>query len=81
MTENQAFRVDNAWGVLFHPEADFALVEAWLAVPEMIDEALAALGDDGRGGAAGAGRRRWRTLVRRTTRASRPSRRLVAANG
>lgn len=44
MTENQAFRVNNAWGVLFHPEADLALVEAWLAVPEMIDEALAAVG-------------------------------------
>ena len=33
--------------MLFHPEADFALVEAWLAVPEMIDEAVAALGDAG----------------------------------
>jgi GMP synthase (glutamine-hydrolysing) len=46
-TECQAFRAGNAWGVLFHPEADFALVEAWLAVPEMIDEAVAALGDEG----------------------------------
>lgn len=46
-TACQAFRAGNAWGVLFHPEADFALVEAWLAVPEMIDEAVAALGDDG----------------------------------
>jgi GMP synthase (glutamine-hydrolysing) len=45
-TRNQAFRVGNAWGVLFHPEADFALVEAWLAVPEMIDEAVAALGNE-----------------------------------
>ena len=24
--------------MLFHPEADFALVEAWLVVPEMIDD-------------------------------------------
>jgi GMP synthase (glutamine-hydrolysing) len=47
LTEHQAFRAANAWGVLFHPEADFALVEAWLAVPEMIDEACAALGNDG----------------------------------
>ncbi|HEY4780053.1 MAG TPA: hypothetical protein VIH47_10730, partial [Solirubrobacterales bacterium] len=47
LTEHQAFRAGNAWGVLFHPEADLALVEAWLAVPEMIDEAVAALGDDG----------------------------------
>ena len=46
-TEHQAFRAGNAWGVLFHPEADFALVEAWMAVPEMIDEAVAALGNDG----------------------------------
>jgi GMP synthase (glutamine-hydrolysing) len=46
-TACQAFRAGNAWGVLFHPEADFALVEAWLAVPEMIDEAVAALGAAG----------------------------------
>jgi GMP synthase (glutamine-hydrolysing) len=45
-TANQAFRVANAWGVLFHPEADCALVEAWLAVPEMIDEAVAVLGNE-----------------------------------
>jgi GMP synthase (glutamine-hydrolysing) len=47
LTETQAFRAGNAWGALFHPEADFALVEAWLAVPEMIDEAVAALGNEG----------------------------------
>lgn len=46
-TDCQAFRAGNAWGVLFHPEADLALVEAWLSVPEMIEEAVAALGDDG----------------------------------
>ena len=46
-TEHQAFRLGNAWGVLFHPEADFALLEAWLAVPEMIDDAVAALGNAG----------------------------------
>jgi GMP synthase (glutamine-hydrolysing) len=46
-TACQAFRAGNAWGVLFHPEADFALVEAWLEVPAMIDEAVAALGDAG----------------------------------
>lgn len=46
-TEHQAFRAGNAWGVLFHPEADLALVEAWLAVPAMIDEAVAALGNEG----------------------------------
>jgi GMP synthase (glutamine-hydrolysing) len=47
LTDNQAFRVGNSWGVLFHPEADLALVEAWMAVPEMLDEALEALGDAG----------------------------------
>jgi GMP synthase (glutamine-hydrolysing) len=46
-TEHQAFRLGNAWGALFHPEADFALVEAWLAVPEMIEEAVTALGNEG----------------------------------
>jgi GMP synthase (glutamine-hydrolysing) len=46
-TEHQAFRHGNAWGVLFHPEADFALLEAWLAVPEMVREARKALGDAG----------------------------------
>lgn len=46
-TECQAFRAGNAWGVLFHPEADYALVEAWLAVPAMLREAVAALGDEG----------------------------------
>ncbi len=46
-TEVQAFRHANAWGVLFHPESDFALLEAWLAVPEMVHEACVALGDDG----------------------------------
>lgn len=44
-TEVQAFRRGNAWGVLFHPESDLALLEAWLAVPEMAHEALTALGD------------------------------------
>jgi|SRR6187551_1107268 len=42
-TEVQAFRHGNAWGVLFHPESDFALLEAWLAVPEMVHDACRAL--------------------------------------
>ncbi len=46
-TEIQAFRHGNAWAVLFHPESDSALLEAWLAVPEMVHEACVALGDDG----------------------------------
>jgi GMP synthase (glutamine-hydrolysing) len=46
-TEVQAFRHGSAWGVLFHPESDLALLEAWLAVSEMAHEALIALGDQG----------------------------------
>jgi len=47
LTEHQAFRRGNAWGVLFHPEADVALVERWMATPEMSTEAVEALGEDG----------------------------------
>jgi GMP synthase (glutamine-hydrolysing) len=43
-TQHQAFRTGNAWGLLFHAEADAALVESWLAVPEMAREARDALG-------------------------------------
>jgi GMP synthase (glutamine-hydrolysing) len=45
-TAHQAFRHGNAWGVLFHPEADRELVDRWLAEPTMAEEARAALGDD-----------------------------------
>ena len=44
-TQHQAFRRGNAWGVLFHPEADAALVDRWLAEPTMAVEAEAALGE------------------------------------
>jgi GMP synthase (glutamine-hydrolysing) len=43
-TRHQAFRYGNAWGILFHPEADAALVESWLEVPEMVMEAGRAIG-------------------------------------
>ncbi len=66
-TEHQAFRLGNAWGVLFHPEADFALVEAWLTVPEMIDEAVAALGNEGEHALPGQAAAAEATLVERTT--------------
>ena len=65
-TEHQAFRAGNAWGVLFHPEADFALVEAWMAVPEMIDEAVAALGNEGAHGLSERAEEVESTLVERT---------------
>ena len=45
-TQVQAFRSGSAWGVLFHAEADAALLERWLAVPEMAAEACAALGPE-----------------------------------
>jgi GMP synthase (glutamine-hydrolysing) len=43
-TDHQAFRAGNAWGLLFHPEADAALVDSWLSVPEMAGEAREVLG-------------------------------------
>ncbi len=47
LTPCQAFRTGTAWGILFHPEADFALIEAWLEAPALIAEARTALGDEG----------------------------------
>jgi GMP synthase (glutamine-hydrolysing) len=42
--EHQAFRHGNAWGVLFHPEADAAMLEKWLQVPEVVMEAGGVVG-------------------------------------
>jgi GMP synthase (glutamine-hydrolysing) len=81
MTEHQAFRAGNAWGALFHPEADLALVEAWLAVPEMIEEAVAALGDEGAHALAERTSAAEVALVERTTPGFEAFARLVAANG
>jgi GMP synthase (glutamine-hydrolysing) len=47
LTAHQAFRVGNAWGVLFHPEADLALARQWMATPEMAMEAVEVLGEQG----------------------------------
>lgn len=80
-TENQAFRVNTAWGVLFHPEADFALVEAWLAVPEMIDEALAAVGEAGTAALPARAEELEAGLIERTTPGFETFASLVAANG
>ncbi|HEY7950223.1 MAG TPA: type 1 glutamine amidotransferase [Solirubrobacterales bacterium] len=66
-TEVQAFRKGNAWGVLFHPEADLALLEAWLAVPEMIAEARKAIGDDDTAALPAAAEAAEDKLVERTT--------------
>lgn len=45
LTEVQAFRAGPcAWGLLFHAEANGALVERWMAEPTMADDAREALG-------------------------------------
>ena len=79
LTEHQAFRRGNSWGVLFHPEMDFALLEAWLAVPEMIDEALAVLGEDGCAALPAPAEALEAELVERTTPGLRAFVELVAA--
>jgi GMP synthase (glutamine-hydrolysing) len=81
LTEHQAFRAGNAWGVLFHPEADFALVEAWLGVPEMIDEAVAVLGNDGAHALPARAEAAEPALVERTAPGFRAFAELVAAAG
>jgi GMP synthase (glutamine-hydrolysing) len=45
-TQIQAFRRGSAWGLLFHPEADATLLDAWLSEPTMAEEAVNALGPD-----------------------------------
>lgn len=45
-TACQAYRAGNAWGLLFHPESDAALVERWLAEPVMVAELREAAGSD-----------------------------------
>jgi GMP synthase (glutamine-hydrolysing) len=67
LTANQAFRVGDAWGVLFHPEADYALVEAWLAAPEMIDEALEVLREEGVAALPARAEELEADLIRRST--------------
>lgn len=47
MTAVQGFRIDNAWGFLFHAEADRDLTKLWLAESSMYDEAVQALGAGG----------------------------------
>jgi GMP synthase (glutamine-hydrolysing) len=46
-TAVQGFRARNAWGFLFHAEADLDLARLWMDEPSMSGEALAALGEEG----------------------------------
>ncbi len=66
-TELQGFRLGSAWGLLFHPEADAALVDEWLAVPEMAAEATAALGPDATETLRAQARRHQTELIRCST--------------
>lgn len=45
-TEVQGFRKGNAWGFLFHAEADLDLARLWMNEKTMRDEAIGALGDE-----------------------------------
>lgn len=60
-TAVQAFRIRNAWGMLFHAEADAELIDVWLAEESMRAEAIAANGpaaaDELRAGAEAAAAR------------------------
>lgn len=68
ITPVQAFRTNNAWGVLFHPEADAALVDDWLAEPVMRAEAEAAIGPDAEAALRLGAARHAHSLVERGAR-------------
>lgn len=65
-TAHQAFRAGNAWGVLFHAEADAALVDAWLSEPTMVEEARQAIGDGATSALPDQARRAEPDLIRRS---------------
>jgi GMP synthase (glutamine-hydrolysing) len=66
-TKIQAFRRGNAWGLLFHPEADTRLLDAWLSEPEMAEEAKTALGPNGPAGLRRQSREAEGELIVRST--------------
>jgi GMP synthase (glutamine-hydrolysing) len=78
-TEHQAFRYGNAWGILFHPEADAAMVEAWLKRPEMVMEAGRAIGLGASGLLPSQAEDLEPDLLRRTTPGFRAFAKLVEA--
>jgi GMP synthase (glutamine-hydrolysing) len=67
-TACQAFRFADAWGVLFHAEADAALLRMWLGEPTMAADAIAALGEDAIGILHEAAARHEHTLQVRSAR-------------
>jgi GMP synthase (glutamine-hydrolysing) len=81
LTAHQAFRRGNAWGVLFHPEADLALVDQWMATPEMSEEAVEVLGEEGAARIAAEAAALEAGLVAATTRGFEAFAALVAAAG
>ncbi len=67
LTDLQAFRLGNAWGVLFHPEADAALVETWLTEPSMCAEAEGVIGPDAAAALRNGAARHAEVLMHRST--------------
>ncbi len=66
LTSCQAFRFGNAWGVLFHPEADVALLHTWLAEPTMRAQASTALGEQASASLLAGADRHERELIARS---------------
>jgi GMP synthase (glutamine-hydrolysing) len=81
LTAHQAFRRGNAWGVLFHPEADRALIEQWMATPEMAGEAIEALGEEGAAAIAPEAAKLEAGLIAATTPGFEAFASLVVAHG
>jgi len=77
--EHQAFRHGNAWGVLFHPEADAAMLEEWLQVPEVVMEAGRVIGLGASGLLPSQAEELEEDLLPRTTRGFRAFAQLVEA--
>ncbi len=78
-TAHQAFRIGNAWGILFHPEADAEMVESWLRVPEMVMDAGRVIGLGAGGLLPSQAEDLEADLVRRTTPGFRAFAELVEA--
>ena len=77
--QHQAFRYGNAWGILFHPEVDAAMLEDWLRVPQMVMEAGRAIGLGASGLLPSQAEDLEDDLVARTTPGFRAFARLVEA--